>query len=151
MTAANAVAKPLDKARPMRTAVECLGQRSDHNGRFWTMRPLLWIRCSCWSPCGPDDPCVIWRGLGLHHPAERPRFDFLLQPDRRVLVTRCEPVPEPDTGEPLMAEQGGHALPPAAAGDDYLGVVADPFDEGQALRGRFRRPIWPRKDPAVAE
>jgi hypothetical protein len=37
------------------------------------------------------------------------------------------------------------------AGDDYLGVVADPFDEGRALPGCFRRPIWPLKDPAVAE
>ena len=111
----------------------------------------LRIGCSCWSPCGPDDPCVIWRGLGLHHPVQRPCFDFLLQPDRRVLVTGCEPVPEPDTGEALMAEQGSHALPHAVAGDDYLGVVADPFDEGQALPGRFRRPIWPLKDPAVAE
>ena len=50
-----------------------------------------------------------------------------------------------------MAEQGGYALPPAVAGDDYLGVVADLFDEGQALPGRFRRPIWPLKDPAIAE
>ena len=68
-----------------------------------------------------------------------------------MLVTGCEPVPEPDTGEALMAEQGGYALPPAVAGDDYLGVVADLFDEGQALPGRFRRPIWPLKDPAIAE
>jgi hypothetical protein len=61
---------------------------------------------------------------------QRPCFDFLLQPDRRVPVAGCEPVTEPHTGEALMVEQDGYALPRAVAGDDYLGVVSDPFDEG---------------------
>src|SRR5215471_5077321 len=111
----------------------------------------LRIRCSCLSPCSPEDSGVIWCGLGLHHPVQRPCFDFLLEPDCCVLITGCEPVTEPHAGEALVAEQYGHALSRAVAGDDDLGVVVHPFDEGQALPGRFREPIGLLNRPAAAE
>jgi hypothetical protein len=111
----------------------------------------LRIRYSCSSPCSPEDSGVIWCGLGLHHPVQRPCFDFLLEPDCCVLITGCEPVTEPHAGEALVAEQYGHALSRAVAGDDDLGVVVHPLDEGEALPGRFREPIGLRNRPAAAE
>jgi hypothetical protein len=60
-------------------------------------------------------------------------------------------VTEPHAGEALVAEQYGHALSGAVAGDDDLGVVVHPLDEGQALPGRFREPIGLLNRPAAAE
>ena len=67
-----------------------------------------------------------------------------------MLITGCKPVTEPHAGEAVVAEQYGHALSRAAAGDDDLGVV-HPLDEGQALPGRFREPIGLLNRPAAAE
>ena len=68
-----------------------------------------------------------------------------------MLITGCEPVTEPHAGEALVAEQYGHAMSRAVAGDDDLGVVVHPLDEGQALPGRFREPIGLLNRPAAAE
>ena len=102
------------------------------------------------SPRGPDDSRVIRRRPGPHHPAQRPCLNVLLQPDRRVLVTGCEPVTEPHAGEVLRIEQDGHAARSAVASDDDLGV-AHPVDERQALLGLARWPVGAVSDPVAAE
>ena len=68
-----------------------------------------------------------------------------------MLITGCEPVTEPHAGEALVAEQYGHAMSRAVAGDDDLGIVVQPLDEGQALPGRIREPIGLLNRPATAE
>ena len=96
VTAANAVAKPLDKARPMRTAVEC-----PSSTRTATDGP---------GPCGHSHGSEGWGFESLRAPARSGPFDpaaavFLLT-DLLVRRQGLDPLRQPSSHARISPRQG---------------------------------------------